>query len=201
MAKEYIKLSADSLRLFGEALLDYYQGVTRATARIIREDGDITGLSVLAIDIAPKAVQVIRSRGVKDTACVDVMDYRGGKFDSILILGHGLGMAQDLAGLDRLLRKLHTLITRNGTILCDSIDVQATTRPEHLQYQKRLEIKGRYKGEIRFQIEYNGVKGDCVKWLHVDPMTLAQAASATGFRCEVLASEGSGDYLAGLYPL
>ena len=57
------------------------------------------GLSVTAIDVSPQAVAVMTARGVRVAHHADVFKYQGGPFDTLLLLGHGIGIVEDLEGL------------------------------------------------------------------------------------------------------
>lgn len=156
------------------------------------------GLAVTAVDISPQAVEIMRRRGVRDVHCADIMSYHGGPFDTLLMLGHGLGMTESLAGLDRFLAHARGLVSSSGQMLVDSLDVRVTTDPENLAYQQANRDAGRYIGEIRIQLEYLGRTGPYFGWLHVDPETLGVHAAAHGWSCEVIASDDAGNYVARL---
>jgi SAM-dependent methyltransferase len=156
------------------------------------------GLPVTAIDLSPQAVEIMSRRGVKDVHCASVFTYQGGPFDTILLLGHGVGMVETIAGLDRFLARTPILLAEGGQVLLDSLDVRATTDPQHLAYQEANRQAGRYFGEIRLHFEYQGQKGPPCGWLHVDPATLREHAAQAGWACGVLVEEAHGDYLARL---
>ncbi len=156
------------------------------------------GLSVTAIDISPHAVEIMGQRGVQDVHCADVLQFHGGLFDTLLMLGHGIGMAEDLPGLDRFLTHAHKLTRANGQLLLHSMDVRQTDDPGHLAYHEANRRAGRYIGEIRIQFEYEGQSGPYCGWLHVDHQTLEQHAEEAGWGCETILEEASGDYLARL---
>jgi hypothetical protein len=156
------------------------------------------GLMVTAVDICPKAVKIMRCRGVRDVHCADILTYQGGPFDTLLMLGHGLGITETLAGLDRFLAHARSLVSSSGQILADSLDVRVTTDPENLAYHEANRRAGRYIGEIRIQLEYAGRTGPYFGWLHVDAETLADHAAAHGWNCEVIATDDAGNYVARL---
>lgn len=55
--------------------------------------------------------------------------FLGGPFDSILLLGHGIGMVEDLPGLDRFLGHARRLTGNAGQLLPHSLDVRQTEDP------------------------------------------------------------------------
>jgi len=156
------------------------------------------GLDVTAIDISAQAVQIMGRRGVKDVHCADLFSYRAGPFDTLLMMGHGIGAVETVAGLDRFLAHVHGLLAPGGQVLLDSLDVRATSEPGNLAYQEANRQAGRYIGEIRIQLGYQGEQGPLCGWLHVDPETLTEHAEKAGWQCEVLVQEETGNYLARL---
>jgi 2-polyprenyl-3-methyl-5-hydroxy-6-metoxy-1,4-benzoquinol methylase len=155
------------------------------------------GFAVTAIDISQHAVEIMIKRGVKDVHCADIFDYSEGQFDTILMLGHGIGMVETIAGLDRFLSCVHELLTAEGQVLMDSMDVRVTDEQKHLEYLEANRKAGRYIGEIRMQFEYRGRTGPLCGWLHVDSETLKKHAFKLGWVCEVILHDGA-EYLARL---
>lgn len=156
------------------------------------------GLRVTAIDVNPQAVEIMRQRGVREVHCVDLFEYEGGPFDTILLMGHGIGMVETLVGLDRFIARMNDLVPEGGCVLLDSMDVHRTDDPANLRYHESNRRAGRYAGEIRMRIDYQERVGTYFGWLHVDAKKLAEHAGAAGWRCRVIHSEENGDYLASL---
>jgi SAM-dependent methyltransferase len=156
------------------------------------------GLRVTAIDVNPQAVDIMRQRGIREVHCADLFEFEDGLFDTVLLMGHGIGMVETLAGLDRFVARMHNLVSGEGCVLLDSMDVHRTDDAVNLRYHEANRRSGRYAGEIRMQIEHSGRAGPYFGWLHVDPKTLTEHAAAAGWRCEMVHAEESGDYLASL---
>jgi hypothetical protein len=114
------------------------------------------------------------------------------------MLGHGIGMVEDLPGLNRFLAHAHQLIGSGGQLLLHSRDVRQTDDPNHLTYHEANRRAGHYIGEICLQFEYEGQSGPYCGWLHVDPPTLRQRAEQGGWNCEIILEQDSGEYLARL---
>jgi len=155
-------------------------------------------LNVKAIDISPKAVEIMKNRGVKNVECRDVFKYVGEKFNTLLMLLHGIGITGNLDRFHRYLKHAYELTKSNGIIVFDSLDVRCTDNPKHLEYHEYNRKRGRYIGEIQMQIEYKGEKGKPFNWLHIDPDTLNKEIKKTKWDCEIIHKESSGDYLAKL---
>lgn len=156
------------------------------------------GITVTAIDIDQHVTDVMRRRGVHDVHCADVFSFEGGPFDVMVMLGHGIGVVETLAGLDRFLARARTLAAPGGVLLVHSLDVRRSEAPEHVAYHDANRRAGRYVGEVRMQLEFAGQCGPMCGWLHVDGATLAQHAARAGWQCEIVVAEESGDYLASL---
>jgi SAM-dependent methyltransferase len=154
------------------------------------------GLAVTALEISPEAVAVMIRRGVRDARCADIFQFTEGPFDSLLMLGHGIGITEDLTGLERYLELARRLLAPGGRLLLDSTDVRRSDDPRHLAYQEANRQAGRYAGEIRMQLEFAGQRGPYCGWLHVDPETLAERAARAGWSCEVVLEEPAWGYLA-----
>jgi SAM-dependent methyltransferase len=146
------------------------------------------GLAVTALDVAPEAVEVMWRRGVQDARCGDVFGFEGERFDTLLILMNGIGLAGTLRGLDRFFQDAPRLLSPGGQILLDSFDPGAPdpARPDA------------YVGEMRFQLEYDGIRGAFYEFIFLDFETLRRHAVAGGWQAESLWQEDEGHYLARL---
>jgi 2-polyprenyl-3-methyl-5-hydroxy-6-metoxy-1,4-benzoquinol methylase len=156
------------------------------------------GISVTAIDISPEAVRVMSERGVKEVRCTDIFDFRTDSFDTLLLLGHCIGMAGDLKGTDRFLEKAKTLLNPGGMLLLHSLDVTCTSDPRHKAYHAMNLEASRYIGEIRLRIRYKKFLGASYSWIQLDPDTLRTRAWNEGWLTEIIRQEEDGNYLAKL---
>jgi SAM-dependent methyltransferase len=151
------------------------------------------GVDVTAIDISPLAVQVMQQRGVKKAFEADIYTYRPGRFDTLLLLMNGIGLAGDLDGLKILLAHLKILLNPGGQILFDSSDI-------NYLYEGDLPAN-KYYGEIAYQYQYKQLQTDWFKWLYIDEQTLMKVAAEIGFRAEVLVEDEYDQYLVRLTQL
>jgi SAM-dependent methyltransferase len=148
------------------------------------------GLDVIALDISSLLVSVMRKRGVKKVVNADVYQYNNARFDTLLLLMNGVGLAGTLDGLKVLLLHLKTLLNADGQILFDSSDVAYL-------YEGNLPAD-RYYGEISYQYAYKKEKTQWFNWLYVDEHTMKSIAFDCGFDMEVLLEDEFGQYLARL---
>ena len=190
---EFFSLERKALDLCKGYVLDVGAGAG-SHALFLQEHG----FRVMANDITPGAVDVMSARGVREVHCGPVSDMASGPFDTLLILGRSIGLVEDLEGLQHFLRKVSSLATLSGQILLTSLDVTCSDDPRLQAYQKKNTAEGRYAGEIRFRIRYAGLESDWIRWLHVDPDTLASCALKEGWISETMHCESDGNYLARL---
>jgi len=178
-----------------EPVLDVGAGAG-AHSRALQE----RGLQVTALDISPEVVSVMKQLGVREVRQGDIFQFNETTYPTLLMLDHGLGLVGTVGGLRRFLNHTKALIREAGQILFDSIDVRQTKGkdPVHIAYQEANRRSGRYAGETRIQMTFEGVTGPYFGWLHIDPDSLADLAGPLGWRLEVLMHGDDGDYLGRL---
>jgi SAM-dependent methyltransferase len=146
------------------------------------------GLDVFALDISPKAIEVMQQRGVKKLAAGDLFTFTSPPFDTILLMMNGIGIARDMQQIDHLLKHLKTLLLPGGQILLDSCDVS---------YLSGENIYQNYVGEVTYQFEYKGEKSEPFGWLYLEAVALKKKAKTAGWQCQIIYEEGE-SYLARL---
>jgi SAM-dependent methyltransferase len=156
------------------------------------------GFRVRALDINSHAVEVMRRRGVFDVQQMDIFEYAGEPCDTLLMLGHGIGMVEELEGLTRFLRAAHRFVRPRGQILIDSMDVTCSKDPLHTAYHEARRKLRHYVGQTRIRFEYRDLIGPECGWLHVDPDTLAEQAQRTEWLSTTLLITAHGEHLTRL---
>ncbi|WP_295772612.1 methyltransferase domain-containing protein [uncultured Mucilaginibacter sp.] len=151
------------------------------------------GFEVTAMDISPLAVAVMKARGINDTLTADIFIYNEKKYDTLLLLMNGIGLAGTMETLKNLLLHLKSLLNEGGQLLFDSSDVAYL-------YEGKIPDSG-YHGEIKYQYEYKNQKGDWFTWLYIDEQSLIKIANECGFKMEVLYEDEYGQYLSRLTTL
>ncbi len=156
------------------------------------------GHAVTAIDVLPEAVEVMRRRGVSDARLASWADpdiLSGPSFETVLVLMNGAGVAGTVRGLDELLRQALALLVPAGRLLIDSTDLRPAG-PEAAWASD----DGRYPGELHYQLEYRGQRGDPFPHLFVDQDTFRELAHGAGLDFHVAHESPDGAYLAELNP-
>jgi SAM-dependent methyltransferase len=159
------------------------------------------GFDVTAIEILPGLVDILRERGVRDARAATWMDVDAGRFDTVLMLMNGLGLAETLPGLREFLSEARRLLRPGGQILADSTDVRVRMDPEAARSGTLERPDGRYVGELHFQLEFEGKKGPPFGQLYVDPVTLKRHTDEANWGYQILLPPDEyGHYLVRLTP-
>jgi len=151
------------------------------------------GFDVTALDISPKAAEVMRSRGVEKVVAADIFTFQEERFDTLLLLMNGIGLVGNLDGLRRFLVHAKSLLNPSGQLIFDSSDVAYL-------YEDGPPEKESYYGEIICRYEYKRKKTDWFSWLYIDEQTLTGLATAEGWTITKLFEDEDDQYLVRLQP-
>lgn len=155
------------------------------------------GLAVTSIDISPLSTEARRIRGVADARCADFFDtaaLQGERYDTILMLMNGIGLAGTLSALPRLLGRAKELLADGGQILADSSDISYVFENEDGILE--LPADTAYYGEVNFRMTYGSTEGEAFDWLYIDFPTLAKTADRCGLAAQLVEKGEHYDYLA-----
>lgn len=155
------------------------------------------GMDVKAIDISPLSCEVMKERGIKDVECMNLFCKQlQGKYDTLLLLMNGTGIAGKLSQLPALLNRLKELLSEEGQILIDSSDLKYIYENEDGSMD--IDLNAPYYGEVDYQMQYRDIKGEPFDWLYTDPMLLASVSKQCGLQCQIMEQGEHYDYLAKL---
>lgn len=153
------------------------------------------GLDVTAVDISPLSCETMKERGVANVECVNIFNQRfQERFDTLLLLMNGTGIAGKLSRLPQLLSRLKQLMNPGAQILIDSSDLRYVYEDEDGVLD--VDLDGAYYGEVDYQMTYRNIKGKSFDWLYADSVVLAESCRQCGLKCEILAQGNHYDYLA-----
>lgn len=153
------------------------------------------GLDVTALDISSKSIEICKARGLQQAACGNMLQFPEQEFDTIVLLMNGTGIFQSLQVIDIYLKKLYSLLDKNGQILIDSTDIIYMFDADE-DGGVYIPAEG-YYGELDYIVHYKGQSEDPIKWLYLDFNTLKNAAEHNGFKIEKVMQEED-SYLAKL---
>jgi len=181
------ELETYALELCKGKVLDIGAGVGSHALVLQERSFDMT-----ALDISPAACEIMRERGIKNILCGAIGDLQLEKYDTLLLLMNGIGVFGKLQGFAAFLERAKGLINPGGQLLFDSSDITYAYDDTELPTTH-------YFGEVAYQYEYKGVKGDWFNWMFIDQATLISTAYQAGWTCEVLYVDENDQYLARLF--
>jgi len=147
------------------------------------------GYEVVALDISPIAVDIMKKRGLSNVVEHDIFNYSGEKFDTLLFLMNGIGLTGTIDGFKNFLHQAKAFLNEGGQLLFDSSDITYLYEGVEMPTDK-------YYGEVAYQYEYKGEKGEWFNWLYIDPQLLKKIARESGWVCHLLFDDGQDQYLA-----
>ncbi len=155
------------------------------------------GFEVTALEQSALCCQVLKDRKLKTVVHQDLFQFASQKFDTILLLMNGTGIAGTLQNFNPFLLHLKKLLNPGGQILIDSSDLIYLYMEEDGSALVNLNASD-YYGELTYQTEYNGSRGNKFPWLYLDRDNLAKEAKNAGLKIETFDHGNHFDYLATL---
>ncbi len=156
------------------------------------------GLYVDAIDISEGAVEVMQTRGVKNAMLQDFYKFEGRKYDTILMLMNGLGIAGTIDNMPRFLQKVKELLAEGGQLVCDSANVIRLFTDE--EGWVMIDLNGKYYGEFVYTMTYKRQKSDPFDWLFLDYEALLEVCDEQGYVAEKIVENVWDEYLVTIRP-
>lgn len=150
------------------------------------------GHKVHALEQCRSACMIMESRGVEKVRNGDFFTYTGDRYDTLLFMMNGIGIAGNLENVAQLLEHSKSLLNPGGQILFDSSDLA------YLYKDGTVPKPEGYYGEVGFQYEYKGKLGTPFGWVYVDQDTMGAIANANGWVMQVLYEDKDDQYLARL---
>ncbi len=148
-------------------------------------------IDVTALELSTMACTIMKERGVKNIINTSFMADLGQKYDTLLLLMNGFGLAGQLANTKAFLDQLKRLLNPGGHVIFDSSDVS---------YMFDEKPTDHYFGEVKFCYEYNHIIGEWFNWLYIDPDMLLQVAEENGWWAQIIYEDENDQYLAVLKP-
>lgn len=146
------------------------------------------GHNVTALELSLLSCNVMKERGVQHIIQQNIFEYTNARYDTLLLLMNGIGLAGTLNGLRKFLKHAATLLHKGGQLIFDSSDVAYV-------YENHLPNLDNYYGEIAYRYQYKGEKTDWFNWLYVDRYTLLSIADNEGWQSSIITEDENGQYL------
>ena len=188
--KEMPALEKKAINLCQGKILDV--GACAGTHSVYLQD---KGFDVVSLEKSALCCDVLKSRGLNKVIQEDIFSFEKQKFDTILLLMNGSGIAGTLPALDILLHKLKMLLNPEGQILMDSSDLIYLFQEE--DGSAMIDIgSGNYYGELVFQTEYDNMLSQPFPWLYVDIDNLKHSVEKNLLEIDKIYNGQHYDYLA-----
>ncbi|MDD4983362.1 MAG: class I SAM-dependent methyltransferase [Candidatus ainarchaeum sp.] len=168
-----------ALKLAKGSILDVGCGAGRTCLYLQKK-----GHKVVGIDNSPLAVKTCKARGVKNVKIMGIEDIEKlkEKFDTILMLGNNFGLFGSYKKAKDLLKKMHTITSKEAVIIAESIDPYKTKDPLNLEYQKSNVKQGRMAGQLKLQVVYKKYIGNWFDYLIVSKKEMKDILKGTGWK-------------------
>lgn len=150
-----------------------------------------------ALEIKKGITELLIKRGIKEVFHSDIFKFNNKQFNTLLLLMNGIGIVQDLRGLDRFFSHTRSILKPGGQILLDSSDLMYLYQEEDGSI--RINLNEGYYGEVEYKFVYKNQSGELFKWLYVDFSTLSEYAFKNGFNCELIFEDEHFNFLARLF--
>lgn len=170
-------LEKNALKIVKGKTLDIGAGVGSHSFYLQQKNIDVT-----AIDKEIEAVDIMKSRGVRNAQAIDFFNLKNQTFDTLLLLMNGIGIVGKAKNLDLFFFHCKSLLNPQGQIILDSSDILFLYEQEDGTFW--MDAEADYYGDVTYWFEYDGVEGEPFDWLYVDFNTLLQAADRNGFYCQ-----------------
>ncbi len=178
-----------ALALCDGKILDVGAGVGTHTLYLQEKKQDVT-----AIDISPIACNIMQERGVQNVLHANILEWKDQRYDTLLFLMNGIGLAETVEGFRALLAHCKSLLTEKGQLIFDSSDIS------YLYEEYKVPRPTHYFGEIEYQYEYKMHKGAPFKWLYLDQRTLIRIAHEENWVVQILFEDDTDQYLVRMEP-
>lgn len=157
---------------------------------------NVLNLEVTSIDISENAIKTCQLRGLKNAKVADISSYENEKFDTILLMMNGTGIAGTLENFPKLLQKLKSLLLQNGQILMDSTDIFYMYDADDLEYLKQNDL---YYGELEYTISYKSKTEVPFSWLYLHYKLLETIVLENNFQIQKIIECENHSYLVRLF--
>ena len=154
------------------------------------------GLEVVALDVEPIAVELMRELGVRDARVADLWSFEDAAgFDTLLMLGGGLGLIGRVARFPAFAQRLRALLRPGGCALIHSHESIPLAHQERVRHPIPAAV---LIDERRGFLRYGEIIGEEFDWCWVGAAVLEQKlAPANGLLLRSITHDAQGfHYLA-----
>jgi SAM-dependent methyltransferase len=151
------------------------------------------GVDVTAMDISKGACEIMKNLGLNKVRNENALNYRGEKFDTILMMMNGIGIVENLNGLRKFFKFLPSLLKPGGKLLFDSTNlIYLFTEDDGSVW---IDLNENYYGEVTFKMEFGNYISPEFGWLYVDYDIVASISQELGYKSELIFEAENFHYL------
>jgi SAM-dependent methyltransferase len=175
-------------------VLDIGCGAGRHSLYLQQKGFDVTG-----IDNSPGAIEVCKSRGLKNAIVrpiADVDKFEPNSFDTVLMLGNNFGLFGDAENSNLILKKLSRITSTEAHIIAGTRNPYKTDSAEHLEYHQLNLQRGRMAGQIKMRVRYGKRIGEWFDYLFVSPEEMRELLVETEWQIKELIEAEKANYFA-----
>lgn len=183
--EEFSKIESKAMSLCKGRILDIGAAAGSNVLALQNE-----GQDAYALELSPGCIKVMKARGISNVIFEDYKSHNG-KYDTLLLLMNGIGIADTLNEIPEFLKICKGLLNPHGQILLDSSDIKYLYEED-----PDIEVPYPYYGDIRYQYEYKGNQGEWFDWVYADQEMLTQIVEDAGLQIEIIVEDEFDQYLA-----
>ncbi|OXM69613.1 class I SAM-dependent methyltransferase [Amycolatopsis vastitatis] len=163
------------------------------------------GLQATGFDRSAGAVKVAYERGVHQAHVGEVADmenkFRPASFDTIFMLGLGLGLLGSPEMAPRILRTLHNITAPGGSILGEGSSPVAPDNPRNIAYLEKNRARGWMPGQNIHRLRYRQWATPWTPLFFAEPDVLARLIEPHGWLMGEVFNVDSLSYVAEIHRL
>jgi SAM-dependent methyltransferase len=166
-----------ALSLTKGKILDVGAGAGAHTLALQSQSKDVT-----ALDRSENCCKAMELQGVRKIIHRDFFQLEETeKFDTLLFMMNGFGLAGTLDGLDSFFQKCKTILKPGGRIIGESADILYMFEDEEEDGAYLIDLNGVYYGEVLYRMHYKNLTSEEFPWLYISSDLLTEAAANAGF--------------------
>jgi cyclopropane fatty-acyl-phospholipid synthase-like methyltransferase len=151
--------------------------------------------STFSIDTSQGSIDYLTAQDLK-CGKIAFLDYNEKKFDTILILMNGLGLAGKLENVKEFLQHAKSLLKDGGTIITDSTDIRYLYEDD--EGGVWMDLNSQYPGEMEFKMDYKTHTSEWFPWVYLDFENLENEANKAGLKATKILEDDNFHYLTTL---
>ena len=126
-------------------------------------------------------IEIDIQRAIRGIIDARDMDFPDDYFDTVSLLGNGLGILGDIDESKKLLKDLSRMIRTDGILIASSRDPAKTDDEMHLAYHQMNRERGKPIGQVRLRINFEDLKGDWFNLIFVESKEVENLIQGTGW--------------------